>query len=226
MTNFSPESELNGENPDKSVLETSHLKNYEKEEPSPKSKKTGSFFVEMIKIVFWATLIIIPIRTFLFQPFFVQGASMEPNFHDGEYLIINELGYKQTNIANLFSVGSFKEMKRTDIVVFRYPKDPSQYFIKRIIGMPEEKVEIKDDKIVIYNKENPTGMVLKEEYIPQSTRTQGDQVFNLKADEYLVLGDNRSHSSDSRLWGPVPEKNIIGKVLVRAWPVNKFNLFQ
>ena len=90
----------------------------------------GEFVLEIIKIIFLAFVIITPIKVFLFQPFFVQGASMEPNFEDGQYVIVNELGYKKTDI--LFSVEPFKEFKRGDVVVFRYPKDPRQDFIKRV----------------------------------------------------------------------------------------------
>jgi len=89
--------------------------------------------MEIVKIFFLALLIIAPIRIFLFQPFFVQGASMEPNFEDREYLIVNELGYKITDVGfnniKFFSIKSFKSLERGDVIVFRYPKNPSQYFI-------------------------------------------------------------------------------------------------
>src|SRR4030042_2312868 len=125
---------------------------------------------EIVKMVFWVVVIIVPIRVFLIQPFFVQGASMEPNFEDREYLIINELGYKTTEVGfaygekeiNFFTVKSFKEFQRSDVVVFRYPKNPSVYYIKRIIGLPGEKIEIKDSKVTISNSENQNGLVLDE----------------------------------------------------------------
>jgi len=179
-------------------------------------------------------LIIVPLRVFLIQPFFVQGASMEPNFEDKEYLIINELGYKTTNVGfaygekgiNLFTVKSFKEFRRGDVVVFRYPKNPSVYYIKRVIGLPGEKIEIRDKNVTIYNSQNPEGFVLDESmYLPPSVETSGDQSVLLSGTEYFVLGDNRNYSSDSRSWGPVPEKDVVGKVLLRAWPFKKAQLF-
>lgn len=195
-----------------------------------KAESGLSLFVEILKVIVLALMIIIPVRTFLFQPFFVQGASMEPNFHDGEYLIINELGYKETRIgvknSELVAVEPFKQLQRGDVVVFRYPRDPEQFFIKRVIGLPNERIDIKNGNVTIFNSDNPEGMVLDEkEYLSNLEFTRGESTYTLKEDEYWVLGDNRAHSSDSRTWGPVPEENIIGKVLLRAWPVGKFEVF-
>jgi signal peptidase I len=186
----------------------------------------GSFLWEVIKVFLWALIIIVPIRLFLFQPFFVQGASMEPNFMDGDYLIINELGYKQTDIdivnLHLFTVNSFKDPDRLDVVVFRYPKNPKQFFIKRVIGLPGEKVKIENGKVTIYNEDNPSGLVLDEHaYISGNIMTNGNLDIKLDNQQYFVLGDNRSASFDSRMWGPVPKSDIIGKVLIRAWPFSK-----
>ncbi|PIR73382.1 MAG: signal peptidase I [Candidatus Moranbacteria bacterium CG10_big_fil_rev_8_21_14_0_10_35_21] len=190
----------------------------------------GSFILEIVKVFLMALIIIMPVRIFLFQPFFVQGASMEPNFENNQYLIINEFGYRQTaaEIANvkLFTVKPFKKIERQTVVVFRYPKKPDQFFIKRIIGLPGEKVEIKNNQVIIYNEENSDGFVLNEkEYLPGSVKTVWDYSIKLKEDEYFVLGDNRMFSSDSRSWGSVPEEDIIGKVLLRAWPADKLTIF-
>lgn len=187
----------------------------------------GSFLWEVVKVFFWAVVIILPIRIFLFQPFFVQGASMEPNFKDGDYLIINELGYKITDSVDLigthiFTVGSFREFSRGDVAVFRFPKDPKQFFIKRIIGLPGEKVKVENGKVTIYNKEHPEGFVLDEKaYLSTNLLTNNQVVTELSDQEYFVLGDNRTASHDSRAWGPLPKKFVIGKVLIRAWPLNK-----
>src|SRR3989339_174157 len=97
------------------------------------------FVFEVIKVVLISLAIIIPVRYFLIQPFYVKGASMEPNFFDHEYLIINEIGYR------------LAKPQRGDIVVFRYPKDPRQYFIKRVIGLPGETMRIKDGKVFVIN---------------------------------------------------------------------------
>lgn len=185
---------------------------------------------EIVKMVFWVVVIIVPIRVFLIQPFFVQGASMEPNFEDKEYLIVNELGYKTTDVgfgkdSGLFTVKPFKELQRGDVVVFRYPKNPKIFYIKRIIGLPGEKIEIKDDKVKIFNSENPNGFVLDEgKYLSASVTTSGETSQTL-GEEYFVMGDNRQYSSDSRSWGSVPEADVMGKVVLRAWPIGKVGIF-
>jgi len=193
----------------------------------------GGVIWEILKMVFWVVVIIVPIRVFLIQPFFVQGASMEPNFEDKEYLIINELGYKKTKIGfssgdkfvNFFTVDSFKELQRGDVVVFRYPKNPKVFYIKRIIGLPGEKIEISGDQVKISNSEKPDGFVLDEsKYLSSAEVTSGEINLTLEK-EYFVMGDNRKYSSDSRSWGPVPEDDVIGKVVLRAWPLGKAKIF-
>ncbi len=175
---------------------------------------TLSFVWELAKIIIISLAIIIPIRFFLVQPFFVRGASMEPGFEDGQYLIIDELSYR------------FSEPQRGEVVVFKYPQDPSQYYIKRIIGLPKEKIEIKDNKILIYNDELPHGLVLDEsEYLGQDGITSGTLEISLDENEYFVLGDNRAHSSDSRRWGPLPRKYVVGRAWIRAWPFNQAAIF-
>jgi signal peptidase I len=190
----------------------------------------GGFVLEVIKIFILAFIIIVPIRVFLFQPFFVQGVSMEPNFENNQYLIVNEFGYKKTKVGVgenvFFTVDSFKNLGRQEVVVFRYPKNPTQFFIKRTIGLPGEKVEIKDGKVMIFNDENPNGFLLDESaYLSESTRTLGNVSKKLKDDEYFVMGDNRMFSSDSRSWGAVPEVDIVGRALFRAWPLDKISIF-
>jgi len=190
----------------------------------------GGFLLEIIKVVLLAFIIIVPIRVFLFQPFFVQGASMEPNFEDSNYLIVNELGYKKTAFnldgKNIFTITPFKEPARGNVVVFRYPKNHAQFFIKRVIGLPGEKVQIKNGEVIIYNSENPTGTTLEEGYyLSKNVKTAGDETITLNDNEYFVMGDNRSFSSDSRYWGPVLDSEIIGKVVFRAWPVDEIKTY-
>jgi len=206
----------------------------EKQETQEENYGVSGIFWEITKVVLWVVLIIVPLRVFLVQPFFVQGASMEPNFQDKEYLIINELGYKKTDVGfnygdkkiNFFTVSPFKEFKRDDVVVFRYPKNPSTFYIKRVIGLPGEKIEISGGKIKIYNQENPNGFILDESsYLSPSEETTGEEVRQLTDEEYFVMGDNRKFSSDSRSWGPVPKYDVIGKVLIRAWPFGKAKVF-
>ncbi len=159
--------------------------------------------------------IIIPVRYFLIQPFYVKGASMESTFHDHEYLIIDEISYR------------FHPIVRGDVVVFRYPLDPQEYFIKRVIGLPGESVQIKDGQVIIYNEQNPGGLVLKENYLDVSapTYSNNDNKVALGADEYFVLGDNRTASKDSRAFGPVNRSFITGHVWLRGWPFNRAAIF-
>ena len=169
---------------------------------------------ETIKIVIISLAIILPIRYYFIQPFFVRGASMEPNFDSGQYLVVNEMSYR------------FGEPKRGEVIVFKYPLNPSQYYIKRIIGLPGETIEIKDGKVYIYNSQFPEGKALDESaYLPPDTKTPGNLKITLGKKEYFVLGDNRWASSDSRQWGALPEENIIGRVWLRAWPFNLAKIY-
>lgn len=174
-----------------------------------KKKEVLAFVWETIKIVTISLAIIIPIRYYLVQPFFVKGASMEQNFHDGDYLLIDEISYR------------FNEPSRGDVVVFRYPENPSQFYIKRIIGLPGEVVEVKNNQVKIYNAELKTGFVLEENYLSDGQETFGNNRVQLKDNEYFVMGDNRLQSSDSRRWGPVSKNLITGRALLRLWPLTK-----
>lgn len=170
-----------------------------------------NFIWETIKVIVISLAIILPIRYYLVQPFFVKGASMESNFEDGDYLLVDEISYR------------FSEPDRGDVIVFRYPEDKSQFFIKRIIGLPLETVEVKNNKVTIYNEGNPNGEALKENYLDKGQETLGNMILRLDKNEYFVLGDNRLQSSDSRRWGPVGRSLITGKVFLRAWPFGKFD---
>ena len=174
-----------------------------------------SFFWEVIKIIVVALVIIIPVRYYLFQPFFVKGASMEPTFNDGDYVLIDELSY------------NFRDLKRGEVIIFRAPPDHSQFYIKRVIGLPSEQIEVKDNKILIFNKQNPQGFILDESgYLDSSVLTLGDLKEKLGEHEYFVLGDNRLHSSDSRSWGIVDKNLVTGRVLLRAWPLDQITKFK
>jgi len=174
-----------------------------------------SYVFELIKVVVISLAIIIPVRYYLIQPFYVKGASMEPNFYDKEYLIIDEISYRLHAPA------------RGDIIVFKYPRNPEEYFIKRVIGLPGEKVQIKDGFAYVYNKENPLGVKLEEPYLSTDDKTYGlnEDVIILSDSEYYVLGDNRNASKDSRSFGPVDKKFITGRVLLRGWPFNRIDVF-
>jgi len=167
------------------------------------------FVWEILKIVIIALVIVIPIRYFLFQPFIVKGQSMEPNFENSNYLIVDELSYR------------FRDPQRGEVVVFRYPRNISQRFIKRIIGLPGEKIEIEAGVVMV------NGKILDEsEYFPSGVQTLGNIQISLDENEYFVLGDNRISSFDSRQWGTLPRKNIIGRVYFRAWPITDLTKFE
>lgn len=177
-------------------------------------KGAGKFFWEIIKAFLIALVIIIPIRYFLIQPFFVRGASMEPTFEDGEYLIVDQLSYR------------FREPVRGEVIVFRYPNQPYQFFIKRIIGLPGETVRVQEGKVVIQNQKHPEGVTLDESpYLVSDMHTGGQVNVTLQKDEYFVMGDNRAVSSDSRAWGPVPRFDVIGRTWIRAFPVDRISVF-
>jgi signal peptidase I len=166
---------------------------------------------EITKFAFIALLIVIPIRTFIAQPFIVSGASMFPTFENGQYLIVDELSYR------------LGEPERYDVVIFRYPKDTTKFFIKRIMGLPNETLEIKNNEIIIKNSEHPEGFKLDQSFIEETTYENMSS--EIKTDEYFVMGDNRIASSDSRYWGTVPRKLIVGKAFARLLPFNKASIF-
>lgn len=170
-----------------------------------------AFVWETIKVVVISLAIILPIRYYLVQPFFVKGASMEPGLEDGDYLLIDEISYR------------FNVPARGDVIVFRFPEDRSQFFIKRIVGLPSETIEVKNNKVMIYNTESSEGFVLAENYLDPNQETLGNMLIRLDDNEYFVLGDNRLASSDSRRWGPVDKTLITGKAFLRAWPFGRFD---
>ena len=163
---------------------------------------------EVVKILLISLAIVLPIRYFIVQPFIVRGASMEQNYHDGQYLIIDELSY------------AFRKPARGEVVVFHYPKDPGQFFIKRIIGLPGERVWITKGRVTIFNQDNTQGTLLNEEYLtPPNHATYPDKDITLSGSEYFLMGDNRDFSSDSRIWGILPREDIVGRAFVRLLPI-------
>ncbi len=179
-------------------------------------KSTASFLWEVLKTVLISVAIIMAIRALLFKPFYVKGASMEPTYEDNEYLIINEIDYR------------FHEPRRGDVVVFRFPRDKTQFFIKRVIGLPEETVSVEGGSVVIRNAQHPDGFTLDETlYLAEDVKTLGVVTIKLGSDEYFVLGDNRPASLDSRsaILGPIPRSVIIGRTWFRIWPFQRMSAF-
>ena len=189
----------------------------------PHSNKQS--FWELVRFAIIAIVIVLPIRFFVADPFVVSGLSMFPTFDNGDYLIVDQLSYE---------VGS---PQRGDVVIFKYPLDPKnslqrsslsrffdpgKHFIKRVIGLPNEKVDIKGSAVTITNTEHPDGFTLNEPYVKNTS--SDDKHFELKSDEYFVMGDNRSGSSDSRYWGPVKKEFFTGKAFIRLLPVKKIDV--
>ncbi len=171
--------------------------------------KKGGGVWEFIKVIIISLAIVLPIRAFVAQPFIVEGPSMEPNFHSGQYLIVDELSY------------FFRAPHRGEVIVFRYPLMPSEFFIKRIIGLPGETVDIKNGSIFIKPVGSDKEFELNEPYISNTIKTFPNTSMMLDKDHYFVLGDNRPASSDSRYWGALPKENITGRAFLRLWPLDK-----
>lgn len=169
------------------------------------------FILELIKVVIISLIIIVPIRHFVVKPFYVKGASMQPTFEDHEYLLIDEISYR------------FNDVQRGEVVVFKYPLNPKEYFIKRVIGLPGDSVKVANGRVTV---ERDGEVVLGEElYLPTGRVTSGDSVTKVPEGEYFVMGDNRSASLDSRSFGTVSDNYIVGRVWVRAWPFDRVVMY-
>jgi signal peptidase I len=164
----------------------------------PHSQGALSALAEVAETVILTVIIFLLIRTAV-QNFRIDGDSMEPNLHDRQFLLISKLAYR------------FDEPRRGDIVVFRFPRDPERDFIKRIVGLPGETVEIRRGQVFI------DGQPLAEPYNPRLGSYDAPPI-TLGRDEVYVLGDNRNNSSDSHTWGPLPLANVIGKAIIIYWP--------
>ena len=192
---------------DFSEIERENIPMRKKEKPSVKES-----ILEFVKFAAIAVIVVIPIRLYVAQPFVVSGASMVPTFEDGNYLIIDEISYR------------FEEPKRGDVVVFRFPLSPSKFLIKRIVGLPKETVAISGNNIVIKNKKHPDGFLWKQGVF-NSSGSRIDVTVSLQADEYFVLGDNRGESADSRIWGALKREFIVGRPLIRLFPLTDIEVF-
>lgn len=175
---------------------------------APRTRVIG----DTVKFALIALLIVIPIRWFIAQPFIVRGESMVPTFQNNEYLIVDQVTYR------------FEEPKRGDVIIMRYPNDPSVFFIKRIIGLPNETVETKGKQIIIRSTDKEA-ITLDQSFIDPSRMRDEHRIYTLGPDDYFVMGDNRRESSDSRIWGNLPRENIVGRALIRLWPPTHINLF-
>lgn len=168
-----------------------------------KQKKHGMYLGEILESVAIAVILAVIIRFFLFQPFYIPSGSMEPTLKPGDRIIVNKITYR------------FSQPRRGDIMVFKYPRDPSRDFIKRIVGLPGETLEIKDSVVYINNKKIP------QPYLPPGLQFGSFGPVNIPEGSYFMMGDNRNNSEDSRVWGTLPRENIVGKAMFIYWPLTR-----
>jgi signal peptidase I len=173
-------------------------------------------------LIFPAAIVLI-LHFFVFQPYHVLGVSMVPTLHERDYLIISKLGKTQAAIERLFGRDHKYIPERGQIVVFHYPKDPSKVFVKRVVGVPGDRVVIKNGQVTVYNKANPNGFNPDTKYEPNGTTTLIDTDEVVQDGGVFVIGDNRTPglSYDSREWGEVPSSYIIGQAVIRLIPLDK-----
>jgi signal peptidase I len=164
----------------------------------------------VVKFSIAALIIVLPIRFFVAQPFLVSGDSMAPTFHDGDYLVIDKLWY------------DFHKPQRGDVIIMEYPLNPAIYFVKRIVGLPGETIGVHNGIVTIVGATGTS--TLSEPYIILPSFKMEDSTTTLAADEYFVLGDNRTQSSDSREWGPLQTKFIVGRAFMRLFPWNEIHI--
>jgi signal peptidase I len=188
------------------------------EVPNDPARDFFYFIFDLIKTGIVVFVLAFSLRYFAIQPFIVDGESMMPNYVNNEYLLAEKVSYLTG------------KPERGDVVIFRFPGNPSVNYIKRVIGLPGETVKIADNKVTIINSNNPDGMLLKEAYLASGTQTvagnEGVLEKTLSSEEYFVMGDNRAHSSDSREWGVLPRINIIGRSWLTIMPTSRFQIHQ
>ncbi len=176
-------------------------------------QKIYTFLIDIVETLLLAAAVFLVVYVFLFRPFQVNGTSMYPNFTDNEYIL--------TNIIVL----NFEQPKKGEVIVFKAPPDPEKDFIKRVIAIPADKIYVKDGSVFL------NGEKLDEsKYLKSDIKTYGGaflkegQEIEIPQDSYFAMGDNRSYSSDSREWGFVPKKSIIGKSFFVYWPPGKMRI--
>jgi signal peptidase I len=179
----------------------------------PNKSKLQKFLADgwdLIKFAVLALAIVIPIRMWIAQPFVVSGESMYPTFDNGQYLIVDEISY------------ILGHEHRGDVAIFRYPNDTKRFFIKRVIGLPNEKIIVKEDSVTIINKEHPEGYVLKEPYLNEKIFGPTGE-YTTGPNEYFAMGDNRNRSLDSRSWGVLPKSLMVGRAYLRLLPLKEIS---
>jgi signal peptidase I len=178
---------------------------------TPKAKKEAWSFKEIILFIIYVVAIVLPVRIFIAQPFVVSGQSMDPTFANGQYLIVDQISYRLIN------------PQRGDVVVFRLPNETSKFLIKRLIGLPGETVKIEGTDIFIKKtvEDDEAFRKIKDDYVKYIK--SANVLEELGDDEYFLLGDNRANSLDSRFFGSIEGKHIIGRVLIRLFPFKQID---
>lgn len=174
-----------------------------KPEPDPQKPGWRGFFVEIFQTLLLAVILYFLIDAVVARVR-VENISMQPTLQAGEFILVNKLAYR------------FGEARRGDIIVFHYPQNPLEDYIKRVIGLPGDHVMVENGKVEV------NGQSLEEGYIAAAPAYNG--AWDVPADSYFVLGDNRNQSSDSHSWGFVPMKNVVGRALLIYWPIGKVQL--
>ena len=171
------------------------------------SKGIVHFFFDFLETIVVALSIFVVIYLFFVQPHEVKGSSMEPNFHNNEFILTDKISYR------------FQNPKRGDVIIFRSPNNPDVDYIKRIIALPGEKVKAKNGYIYVDETKLSEKYLNDLTFLFPTSKLQNDIDIIVPQDEYFVLGDNRPHSSDSREFGPISRSSIIGKAFIRYWPL-------
>ena len=187
------------------------------EEPENEKFSFLEFIWDLIKTAVIVVVIAFGVKYFVVQPFIVDGNSMQPNFENNEYLLVEKVSFR------------FRQPQRGDVIVFHPPGQSTVNYIKRIVGLPGEKLLIEDNSVKIFNNSHPDGFTLDESYIPadfQTESSRNNNEYELGNNEYFVLGDNREHSSDSREWGNLPQSNILGRAWANIYPLNNIGIIK
>ena len=178
---------------------------------TPKKRSVVGALVHWLRDLLFSVVLAVIVILFLYQPVKVEGTSMMPTLDDQERIFINKFVYRF----------HFEKIDRGDTIVFWFPGDPSKSYIKRVIGMPGDRVEVRDGNVIVNDH------ILVEDYVPQEYRDQSEmRPTTIGPDEYFVLGDHRSSSNDSRTWGMVPRRYIYGKAVFIYWPLEKMGLLR
>lgn len=172
-------------------------------------KSIGNFFLDILEVVVFAFAIFLFLYLLVMQPHKIKGASMEPNFPDGEFLLTDKVSYR------------FREPERGEVIIFKAPVAPDEEFIKRIMALPGEKIKVDNGHIYI-NGERLNEPYLSDSLVTSTGNFLGNSEFTVPAGKYFVIGDNRNHSSDSRHWGPIEKKAITGRAWLIYWPLGSF----